>query len=190
VFISQTRLIRTVTTAQGDPGEVTRWLGIVRDWDVMWASIPLAQRPPVADRGAYVFHYDLRCSIEATVLGLARGDSRYVLCFYDVWHTPADRIAALPPVLRESQGLRLGRRLPAADVRAILRQSIRDRIERVSLFGGMGDLRDPRYVALADEDDPEGILADARELELTRDIDTAVSNPSGVALRTNPETGQ
>lgn len=184
-FISQTRLRRTanLTTRQAiTPVEVARFDGVVQDVAEAMSYVPPAQRPTENRWGGFDLVYDLRCSIEVQILGLARNQRWHVLVMYDVWLTPASRLAGDAPVLRESHYRAYGRRKSKAALLDDLRENIRARIEQVSLTGQSGDLRDMRLVALADEDDPDGVLADVRELELTRDIDTATTHPSAAPL--------
>lgn len=191
MFIAQTRLTQTAsraangTVTQVDPPvDRARFAGMVRTVDEAMSYIAPAQRPAASQWGGYELRYDLRCSLAADILGLREGAGWRVLVYYDVWLTPADRLAALPPPVRESLELGLGHRPTRAALLATLRTQMRDRIERLSLGGETGDLRDPRLVAASTQDDPDGVLADARTLELTRDIDTATSNPSAAPLLT------
>lgn len=186
MFISFTRLYRTANlqTRQPlqNPAEVAHFEGIVQTVAEAMSYVPVAQRPDENVWGGFELQYDIRCSLSAEILGLRQGRDKRVILFYDVWLTPEARQAAEPPVLRESLEREYGRRANRPTILADLREHMRSRIERASLNNESGDLRDQRLVTLVTENDPDGILQDARQLETTRDIDTAEADPPTSSL--------
>lgn len=184
MFIPQTRF-RKISTNE----DIARFNGIVRDINSVFQAIPANQRPPLSERGDYELKYDLRCSMHIRALGVRDDGIAHLIVVYDVWTTPASRLADDPPAFRNSH--LFAKPKATMDMRQYLRSNIREAIERATLANRLGDQRDLRLKPT--QNDPTGFWDDPEVVgtrNLILDVDTTISNPSSASLRTNPETGE
>ena len=135
MFIGQTRVISNTTNL-----EVSRQAGILR-------VAPPATR----------LEYDLRCSLRVQVAGVTDDTRRYLVVRYQVWLTPASRIAGDPPALWNSH--LFSKPKAGTDLGKYVKAHILAYIERASLAGWTGDQRDPRITSRTN--DPSGFYNDA-----------------------------
>lgn len=181
-FIVQTRLVQTTVVP---PVDRARFAGTVYDVPEAMSYVAPAQRPPVAQYGAYALVYDLRCAVTVNPSGVLPDTDGHLLVLYDAWDTPAAASAGVPPVLRNSHELGLPPGQDAAALQAQIAAAIRDYLVRASLRGWTGDQRDPGHAARATRTDPTGEFAKLAGLaDVQVIIDTAVTDPSPAPLLT------
>jgi hypothetical protein len=135
VFIGRTRVIDNATNQ-----EVSRQ-------DGMLTTAPAGTR----------LEYDLRCSLRVQVAGVTDDTRRYLVVRYQVWLTPASRIAGDPPALWNSH--LFSKPKAGTNLGQYVKGHVLAYIERASLAGWTGDRRDPRITSRTN--DPSGFYNDA-----------------------------
>lgn len=185
MFISQTRLTQTAATGTHTPiapVDRARFDGLVQTVAEAMSYVPVVQRPDLSDWGGFELRYDLRCAIAVTILGVRNDGHSHLLIYWDTWHTEADRLSGQPPVFRESLETNVKPRGGRNDIKQFVRDAIRAALVNASLHGWSGDWRDQSIEQARTELDASGVLDELRTLEATRELDTAVSNPSSAPL--------
>jgi hypothetical protein len=172
MFINRVRLVQIFTGASIEervaltPPEVFRTGPqgtVVETVSEAMALVPAIDRPPSGEWWQYIIQYEVDAHVVPDIIGVMpytlSSPTVPLVVNVDFWQTEADRLAAEPPIIRNTFTFMFNTR--PREFMDDVRRIVDDWMIQATFHSWLGDRRDPAQMARASTnpaDDPRGLL--------------------------------